>query len=275
MKCFSLFSGIGGFDLALEKVGIEVVGACEIDQHARQIYSQHFPGIHIHEDATKLKPKELPNFDFLCAGFPCQPFSSAGHELGFEDIRGTLFYEICRIAKEKRPKIIFIENVRGLLWNNKGETFYKILETLGDMGYNVQWQICDSKYFVSQERERIFLIASLGKMKPIFPIHEGGYFNFVGEPVLCYFKSHTKGNIKQREQLRHYTWTLDTNATKVMIGEQRRKLTPEEYEKLQGFPVGWTKGISNTQRIRCLGNAVTPPLVEYILRRLIGSLHKM
>ena len=112
MKCFSMFSGIGGFDLALQNLGHEMIGACEIDRYARQIYAKQFPGVKIWEDATKINPTELPEFELLCAGFPCQAFSMAGKRLGFEDTRGTLFYEIARIAREKKPSYLFLENVK-------------------------------------------------------------------------------------------------------------------------------------------------------------------
>ena len=115
MKCFSLFSGIGGFDLALERQGHTMVGACEIDKYARSIYSEHFPNVPVWEDATKIKTKNLPDFELLCAGFPCQAFSMAGKRLGFEESRGTLFFEIVRIAREKRPRYLLLENVKGLL----------------------------------------------------------------------------------------------------------------------------------------------------------------
>ena len=161
MKFFDLFSGIGGFHLGMQQAGHECVGACEIDEHARQVYGKHFPDVTIWEDVSKIKPEDLPDFDILCAGFPCQPFSVDGKEKGFEDVRGTMFFEICRITKEKKPKILFLENVRGLLWNDEEKTFYQILKNLGELGYDVQWQICDSESFTAQSRERVFIIGYL------------------------------------------------------------------------------------------------------------------
>lgn len=176
MKCFSLFSGIGGFDLALKNLGHEIVGACEIDKYARQIYERHFPGVRIWEDATKLNPEELPDFNILTAGFPCQAFSIAGKRLGFEESRGTLFHEIARIAKQKRPGILLLENVRGLLSHDGGKTFETIITTLDDLGYDVEWQVINSKYFVPQNRERVFIIGHLRGSggRKIFPIGEFG-----------------------------------------------------------------------------------------------------
>lgn len=177
MKCFSLFSGIGCVDQALTKHGHEIVGACEIDRNARRVYAEHFPTVKVWEDATKIIPGELPDFDLLCAGFPCQSFSIAGKQLGFNDLRGTMFFEIARIAKEKRPKLLFLENVAGLLNHDKGKTFQIILETLSQMGYDAQWQVLDSRYFVPQGRKRIFIIANLrtepiGKILPIGEISD-------------------------------------------------------------------------------------------------------
>ena len=174
MKCLSLFTGIGGFDLALKRAGHEIVGACEIDEWARRIYAKHFPGVHIHRDATKIIAEELPDFDLLVAGFPCQTFSIAGNRLGFEESRGTLFFEIARITKQKRPRLLLLENVKGLLNHDGGKTFAVILATLDELGYDAQWQVLNSKYFVPQNRERVFIIANLrGTSRPeVFPLGE-------------------------------------------------------------------------------------------------------
>ncbi len=169
-----MFSGIGGFDLAMRNLGHETVGACEIDKYARSVYARQFPGVAIWENATTIKPKELLNFDILCAGFPCQAFSIAGKRRGFDDTRGSLFFEIARIAKEKQPSVLFLENVRGLLSHDKGKTFHTILATLDEIGYDVQWQVLNSKYFVPQNRERIFIVgySRKGSRREIFPLGE-------------------------------------------------------------------------------------------------------
>lgn len=174
MKWFSLFSGIGGFDLSLQRLGHEIVGACEIDKYARQIYGRHFPDTKVYEDATKINPREIPNFDGICAGFPCQAFSVAGKRLGFEDTRGTLCFEIFRIVKEKRPSYLLLENVKGLLNHDGGKTFETILTALDEMGYWYEWQVFNSKYFVPQNRERIFIIGHSRERpsRKIFPLGE-------------------------------------------------------------------------------------------------------
>lgn len=155
-----MFSGIGGFEYGLQnsKYNFECVGYCEIDKYARSIYERRFPNHINFGDATELKTEELPNFDFLVGGFPCQAFSNAGKRRGFDDTRGTLFFEIARVLKDKRPRYFLLENVRGLLSHNKGETFQTILEVLSDLGYELQWTLLNSKDFgVPQNRERVFI----------------------------------------------------------------------------------------------------------------------
>jgi len=141
LKCFSLFSGIGGFDLALTRQGHTMVGACEIDKYARTVYARHFPGVKIHEDATKINPEELPDFDILVAGFPCQTFSFAGKRLGFKDTRGTLFFEIARIAKERQPQYLLLENVKGLLFHDNQRTITTMLNTLEELGTSMNGKL--------------------------------------------------------------------------------------------------------------------------------------
>jgi len=159
-----MFSGIGGFEYGIQQAlpKAERVGYSEIDKYAIKIYEKHFPKHKNYGDATKINPRELPNFDLLCAGFPCQAFSIAGKRRGFEDTRGTLFFEIVRILKTKRPKIILLENVKGLLSNQKGQTFATIIQTLSELGYDLQWMVLNSKFFgVPQNRERVFIIGNI------------------------------------------------------------------------------------------------------------------
>ena len=167
-----MFSGIGGFDLAMRNLGHEIVGACEIDKYARQIYAKQFPGVPIHDDATQVQAESLPQFDVLCGGFPCQAFSIAGKRKGFSDTRGSLFFEIARIAKEKRPSILFLENVKGLLNHDKGETFRTILSSLDEVGYDVEWQLHNSKFAVAQNRERVYIVGHLRgqRSRQVFPL---------------------------------------------------------------------------------------------------------
>ena len=345
MKFFDLFCGIGGFRLGMETKRNVCIGSCEIDKYARQTYAKNFGHEPEYRDVREIKPGELPDFDCLCAGFPCQSFSLAGKRRGFEDTRGTLFFEIARIAREKQPSILLLENVKGLVSHDKGATFRIILETLDELGYDVEWQIINSKYFVPQNRERIFIIGHLrgsGRRK-ILPIGEvsqgndksceqlyptdecsstltatywkgyGGGRPMIAEPKLkliqnskddsyriystdgiartlransgglgsktgvyaepkttMIMNANKNSNCKNRIQERDETWTLTGNSNdfSIMDNFRIRKLTPTECERLQGFPDGWTKGVSDTQRYKQLGNAVTATVVEYIAQYL-------
>lgn len=150
IKYFDMFAGIGGFRSGLEAIGgFECVGYCEIDKYANQAYEAMYDtgGELYFDDARKIVPEQLPDFDLLLGGFPCQSFSIAGARKGFDDIRGTLFFKIARIAAVKKPKYLFLENVPGLLNHDEGRTFETILRTLDGLGYNVCWQVLNSKNF--------------------------------------------------------------------------------------------------------------------------------
>lgn len=150
IKFFDMFAGIGGFRSGLEAIGgFECVGYCEIDKYAKQAYEAMYDtgGELYFDDARKIVPEQLPDFDLLVGGFPCQSFSIAGARKGFDDIRGTLFFKIARIAAVKKPKYLFIENVPGLLNHDEGRTFETILRTLDGLGYNVCWQVLNIKNF--------------------------------------------------------------------------------------------------------------------------------
>lgn len=150
IKFFDMFAGIGGFRSGLESIGgFECVGYCEIDKYAKQAYEAMYDtgGELYFDDARKIVPEQLPDFDLLVGGFPCQSFSIAGARKGFDDTRGTLFFEIARIAAVKKPKYLFLENVPGLLNHDSGKTFETILRTLDELGYDVCWQVLNSKNF--------------------------------------------------------------------------------------------------------------------------------
>lgn len=165
IRYFDMFSGIGGFRSGLEKLGgFECVGHCEIDKSANQAYCAIYnpEGECYYEDATKIDPNTMPDFDLLCGGFPCQAFSIAGRRGGFDDARGTLFFEIARIAAVKQPNYLFLENVPGLLSHDGGRTFATILSTLDELGYDVTWQVLNSKDFgVPQARKRVYIVGYL------------------------------------------------------------------------------------------------------------------
>ena len=198
MKYFSMFSGIGGFELGIKQANDEClhkvsedgychrcfeqrlnppecVGFSEIDKYAISIYQKHFPNHKLYGNCTTIEPVSLPDFDLLVGGFPCQSFSIAGKRGGFEDTRGTLFFEIARIARVKRPRYLLLENVKGLLSHDEGNTFATIIGALDELGYDVQWQVLNSKNFgVPQNRERVFIVGHLrGTSRPqVFPFGE-------------------------------------------------------------------------------------------------------
>ena len=165
IRYLDMFAGIGGFRFGLERLGgFECIGFCEIDKYAKKSYEAMYDtkGELYFNDARKINPKELPDIDLITGGFPCQSFSIAGQRKGFEDTRGTLFFEIARIAAVKKPKYLFLENVPGLLSHDRGRTFKTILSALDELGYDVAWQVLNSKDFgVPQSRKRLYIVGFL------------------------------------------------------------------------------------------------------------------
>ena len=178
MNFLDLFAGIGGFRLGMEAAGHKCIGYCEIDKFARSSYEaiHDTKGEIVLHDITTVSDKTIQSIghvDVICGGFPCQAFSVAGKREGFADTRGTLFFEISRFASILKPRILFFENVKGLLNNDKGRTFETILKTLDELGYDVEWQVLNSKNFgVPQNRERVFIIGHLRGTggRKVFPI---------------------------------------------------------------------------------------------------------
>ena len=178
MKFLDLFAGVGGFRLGMESAGHKCIGFCEIDKFARASYKaiHNTKGeIELH-DITAVSDefiRGIGRVDIICGGFPCQAFSIAGARRGFEDTRGTLFFEIARFASILRPRYLFLENVKGLLNHDRGNTFEIILSALDELGYNVEWENINSKNFgVPQNRERVFIIGHLRgeRTRRIFPL---------------------------------------------------------------------------------------------------------
>jgi len=169
MRFLDLFAGLGGFRLALESQHAECVYSCEKDPNVRQTYFLNFrtwPG----RDITEVDPMSIPEHDLICAGFPCQPFSISGNRLGFADSRGTLFYDILRIAKHHKTKYLILENVRNLKSHDNGRTFKLICQELQKLGYKVHAQVLNaSQYGVPTARQRIFIVATLDGTKYKFP----------------------------------------------------------------------------------------------------------
>lgn len=285
MKFLDLYAGIGGFRLGMEQAGHECVGYVEIDKFARKSYQ----AIHDAEeewtarDITTITDDDVRQLgdrgriDIICGGFPCQAFSVAGNRGGFDDTRGTLFFEIARIANIIRPQYLFLENVKGLLNHDRGNTFEIILRALDELRYDAEWQVLNSKDFgVPQNRERVFIVGHLRGSggRKIFPIREGvqiyskskqieketnetalcltakGNANWTGNFIQT--ASHnvqavlTPGRLEKRQNGRRFKdngepmFTLTSQDRHgVSDGHRIRKLTPKECWRLQGFP-DWT-----------------------------------
>ena len=162
MKFLELCAGIGGFRQALENLGCECVGYSEIDKHAIKLYSAWYNDERNFGDITKIEAEKLPDFELLVGGFPCQAFSVAGKRGGFNDTRGTIFFDFARIMKAKKPKFAIFENVKGLLNHDGGKTYETMLRTLDELGYNAQWGILNTKFHgLPQNRERVYIVANL------------------------------------------------------------------------------------------------------------------
>ena len=162
MKFLELCAGIGGFRQALENLGCECVGYSEIDKHAIKLYSAWYNDECNFGDITKIEAEKLPDFELLVGGFPCQAFSVAGKHGGFNDTRGTIFFDFARIMKAKKPKFAIFENVKGLLSHDGGKTYETMLRTLDELGYDAQWGILNTKFHgLPQNRERVYIVANL------------------------------------------------------------------------------------------------------------------
>ena len=293
IKYFSMFSGIGGFEYGISqsKRGdeFECIGYSEIDQYAESIYKRHYPNHINYGDATKIKTEELPDFELLVGGFPCQSFSIAGGRQGLNDTRGTLFFEIARVLKDKKPKYFLLENVRNLLSHDKGNTFKTIIRVFAELGYTISWKIYNSRdHGLPQNRERIFITGYLGE--------KGSGQKVLLEPYDCRKEIErdvnngwvtlenglsctvtAKGDffaVTTRFRCRPFARKQDNY---VLDEYGLRKLTPCECESLQGFPRGWTsigkweEEISDAQRYKCLGNAVTTNVVRDIINEVFDE----
>lgn len=263
MRYFSGFSGIGGFELAISKAapGAECIGYSEIDKHAITTYQEHFD----HEnygDATAIDADRLPDFDLYVGGFPCQAFSAAGLRRGFEDTRGTLFFDVARIIRAKRPRHFILENVRGLLHHDGGRTMRTIVTTLTELGYCVEWRVLNSKNFgLPQHRERVFLVGHLGRVpaRPVFtpggPSNPHSTVGFTTETTVA--RTLTAGGNSGGNH---------SGLTVIRTASGDRRLTPIEWERLHGYPDDWTAPVSTTQRFKQLGNTVSVPVVASVVQ---------
>ena len=300
LRFLDLFAGIGGFRLGLEQAGHECIGFCEIDKFARQVYKANFntEGEVEWHDITKVTDEQVGELrgkvDLITGGFPCQAFSVAGKRRGFNDTRGTLFFEIARVARILKPRYLLLENVKGLLNHARGDTFFTILNTLGELGYWVEWQLLNSKNFgVPQNRERVFIVGHLGgePRRKIFPITRAS--GQTQDRVTKTLKTEVvpilinRGKVKIKDDNlascldANYYRGLDNRGARTGImekpshrdGVRIRRLTPLECFRLQGFPDSHhdkakAAGVSDAQLYKQAGNAVTVNVVYEIARRL-------
>lgn len=280
------------------------VGYSEIDPYAIQIYEKFYPTHKNYGDITAINEKELPDFDLLVGGFPCQAFSIAGKRGGFEDTRGTLFFDLARILREKQPRLCMFENVKGLLSHDQGRTFTTIITTLDELGYDVQWQVINSKnHGVPQNRERIFIIGHLrGTSRPeVFPLgssdaecapeaneqgcsstltgrsaggqnRRGNYIVQLNEPI------HSNDRVYSPEGISPTLNTMQGGARQPFValggdGSTKNQATNADGVRTSAGIPGPVDGIgiSDTQRYKTLGNAVTVNVIRDITMRLLAE----
>jgi DNA (cytosine-5)-methyltransferase 1 len=302
LQFIDLFAGIGGTRIAFQKAGAECVFSSEWDLHCQKTYEANF-GVRPHGDITKIREKDIPKFDVLVGGFPCQPFSSIGKREGFKhQTQGTLFYDIARILNFHKPKAFLLENVAGLLTHDDGKTFQVVLATLSDLGYQIEYKVLNAKDFgVPQKRERIYIIGfnknKVRNVDFIFPkpkIKMPDIGKFVeknvddrsiskhlqktyiykvndGRPEVI--NSKTKGSVKTLVASYHKIQRL--TGTFVADGPTGlRLLTENECKAIMGFPKNFKIPVSRTQMYRQFGNSVAVPVVTYLAKAMLKHLEQ-
>lgn len=298
IKFIDLFCGIGGFRQAMDEACYEndllpkCVFSSDIDTFCQESYEANF-GHRPSGDITKVDEKDIPNHDILFAGFPCQPFSIIGQMQGFNDIRGTLFFDIARIIKHKRPKAFVLENVKQLVGHNKGKTLKTILKTLNDLGYHVQYAVLNAlDYGLPQKRERVIIV---GHREPIMfsfpsPVRPFKPLSEILEKRVDK-KHHASDYIKQRRKQKHksayklsiwhenkagnicsypYSCALRAGASyNYLLVNGERRLTPREMFRLQGFPDSYQIVVNDSQARKQAGNAVPVNIVKAVILKLL------
>ncbi len=302
LKFIDLFCGIGGFRIAAKnifkkhQINNQCVFSCDIDQPARNSYFANF-GETPEDDIKQIPSEDIPEHDLLFAGFPCQPFSIIGKGNGFEDARGTLFFEILRILEAKRPYAFILENVKRLVGHNMGKTLDKILDSLSKLGYWVDYKVLNALDFgLPQRRERVFIIGLLEPPKgKIFP--EGDKKPVPLDQILeqtvakKYYVSETvrtkrleKHKPKVYPSIWHenksgnissypYSCALRSGAShNYLLVDGQRRLTPREFLRLQGFPDWFQIVVSDSQLKKQAGNTVPIPVVESLIERVLPNI---
>ena len=291
-----LFAGIGGFHQAAHALGGKCVFASEIDAEARRAYSANY-GLVPNGDITKISADEIPDHDALFAGFPCQPFSIIGNRLGFDDIRGTLFFDIARILETKKPRLFILENVKQLSRHNKGKTLQTILETLEALDYKLYWSVLNAlDYGLPQKRERTIIVGFLnhdvcfefptkkanGKLEDILePDNEVDERFFASERIVekrlakhvseynpSIWHENKSGNISSYP----YSCALRAGASyNYLLVNGKRRLTPREMLRLQGFPDTFEIVCNDSQTRKQAGNAVPVNMIKAVLREALHA----
>lgn len=305
-----LFAGIGGFHLALERLGGKCVFASEWDKGSQKTYLKNF-GILPEGDIRNISEKSIPGHDVLCAGFPCQAFSISGKQLGFSDMRGNLFFDIVRIVKECSPKVVFLENVKNFVRHDKGKTFSIVKKTMETLGYTFFFQVLKSSYYgVPQARERVYFVCfrndleihdfdfSQKAMLPIavkniledkveeeYFIHRDDISFYKDElDIRCKYSPCQIGKINKGGQgeriysihssgitLSAYGGGVASKTGGYLIDGRIRKLTPRECLRMQGFPESFVLTESKNISYRQLGNSVSVPVIESIMKKIISA----
>jgi DNA (cytosine-5)-methyltransferase 1 len=299
-----LFAGVGGIRLAFEKHGGNCLFSSEWDKFSQQTYAANFGEIP-HGDITQIKNEEIPKHDVLLAGFPCQPFSHAGKKMGFEDTRGTLFFDIARILKAKQPSLVLLENVKGFKSHDRGNTFLVVISTLENLGYEVHTQILNARDFgLPQNRERIYIVGINRKktLRNEFTFPEPSHRKTKLGKILQknvdekYTISDRLWRGHKRRLREHkakgngfgyslfdsdsaYTSTISAryykDGSEILIDQNDknpRKLTPREAARLQGFPDSFEIPVSDAQAYRQFGNSVAVPVLSAIAQEMVKLL---
>ena len=310
-KFIDLFAGIGGFRFALESFGADCVYTSEWDKYAQKVYEKNF-GDKPDGDITEINEEDIPKHDILCGGFPCQAFSISGNQKGFNDTRGTLFFDVARIVKLHEPKVLFLENVRNFEKHDDGKTLKVVVNTLKQLNYDVFYKVLNaSHYGIPHKRERIFFVCfrkDLGVDNFIFPTNvnkpvklldfilpDSETKDFVIERDDIYFHEKVKldidifGNFPQRpirigtvnkggqgERIYHecgHSITLVCAKTGLyLINGKVRKLAPKECARILGLPESFVLDENKNQAYKQFGNSVVVDVLQYILKEIIKRL---
>lgn len=273
MYVLDLCAGIGGIRLGFQQAGFRFSGWCEIDAGASKLYESYFntQDERYFNDITKINTEELPDFQILTAGFPCQAFSVAGKRRGFDDTRGTIFFDIARILHDRKPRCFLLENVKGLLSHDNGNTFKTIVQILTDIGYEVEWQLINSRCFmVPQNRERIYIVGHLRGVdgraaEGIFPIGKDE-IRLDEQPIQQRFRVNINPVFRS-------SYTHERRAKALSRFRIVRYLTPTECFRAQGLPddmvqKGHEIGLSRSKLYQCAGNSVSVPVIKAIAEKI-------